>query len=62
MHAVRLPEKSPYAARRVCPGVPHHAARAKRVVVLWQGGGPSHVDLFDPKPVMRAMAGQGHSR
>ena len=40
------------------PGLPHHAPRAKRVVVLWQGGGPSHVDLFDPKPIMRTMAGK----
>ncbi len=40
------------------PGLPHFAPKAKRVVVLWQGGGPSHVDLFDPKPVMRAMAGK----
>jgi Protein of unknown function (DUF1501) len=36
------------------PGLPHFAPKAKRVVVLWQGGGPSHVDLFDPKPVMTA--------
>ena len=27
------------------PGLPHHAAKAKRVIVFWQGGGPSHVDL-----------------
>lgn len=40
------------------PDLPHHAARAKRVVVLWQGGGPSHVDLFDEKPVMKQMAGK----
>ncbi len=40
------------------PGLPHHPPRAKRVVVLWQGGGPSHVDLFDPKPLMRKMAGK----
>src|SRR5262245_13066479 len=40
------------------PGLPHFAPKAKRVVILWQGGGPSHVDLFDPKPVMRAMAGK----
>ena len=40
------------------PGLPHLAPKAKRVVVLWQGGGPSHVDLFDPKPAMRAMAGK----
>src|SRR3954447_17100629 len=40
------------------PGLPHSTPRANRVVVLWQGGGPSHVDLFDPKPMMRATAGK----
>jgi hypothetical protein len=39
------------------PGLPHHAPKAQRIVMLWQGGGPSHVDLFDPKPVMVARAG-----
>src|SRR5688572_31674152 len=32
------------------PGLPHFAPRAKRVIVLWQGGAPSQVDLFDYKP------------
>ena len=40
------------------PDLPHHPPKAKRVVMLWQGGGPSHVDLYDPKPVMRELAGQ----
>jgi Protein of unknown function (DUF1501) len=40
------------------PGLPHHPPKAKRVVILWQGGGPSHVDLFDPKPTMVEMAGK----
>jgi len=40
------------------PGLPHHTPRAKRVVMLWQGGGPSHVDLFDPKPALAAHAGE----
>src|SRR5947209_4325201 len=40
------------------PGLPHFAPRARRVVILWQGGGPSHVDLFDPKPRMRELAGK----
>ncbi len=31
-------------------GVPHFAPKAKRVVVLWQGGAPSHVDLFQHQP------------
>ena len=38
------------SAKGGLPGLPHHPPRAKRVVVLWQGGGPSHVDLFDDKP------------
>jgi hypothetical protein len=40
------------------PGLPHYPPKAKRVVVLWQGGGPSHVDLFDDKPTLRRMAGR----
>jgi hypothetical protein len=36
-------------------GLPHFPARAKRVILLWQGGGPSQVDLFDYKPGLAAM-------
>src|SRR3954467_6935195 len=39
-------------------GFPNFAPRAKRVVYLWQGGGPSHIDLFDPKPTLAKMAMQ----
>jgi hypothetical protein len=28
----------------------HHPPRAKRIIFLFMSGGPSHVDLFDPKP------------
>ncbi|HLV78753.1 MAG TPA: DUF1501 domain-containing protein, partial [Chthonomonadaceae bacterium] len=40
------------------PGLPHFPPKAKRVVVLWQGGAPSHVDLFDYKPGLSAKRGQ----
>jgi hypothetical protein len=40
------------------PGLPHFAPKAKRVVMFWQGGGPSHVDLFDDKPALRELAGE----
>jgi hypothetical protein len=40
------------------PGLPHFAPKARRMVVLWQGGGPSHVDLFDEKPMLQTLAGQ----
>ncbi|MCC9603237.1 DUF1501 domain-containing protein [Stieleria sp. JC731] len=31
---------------------PHHLPRAKRVIFLFMKGGPSHVDTFDPKPLL----------
>ncbi len=37
---------------------PHFAPRAKRVIWLFMHGGPSHVDLFDPKPELKRLAGQ----
>ena len=40
------------------PGLPHFAPKAKRVIVLWQGGAPSHVDLFDHKPGLFDKQGQ----
>ena len=36
----------------------HFAPRAKRVIWLFMHGGPSHVDLFDPKPVLTKYSGQ----
>jgi hypothetical protein len=37
---------------------PHFAARAKNVIFIFMAGGPSHLDLFDPKPRMAALHGQ----
>src|SRR5687768_15498832 len=37
---------------------PHRPARAKRVIFLFMSGGPSHVDLFDPKPRLLRDSGQ----
>ena len=37
---------------------PHFAAKAKHNIVLFLPGGPSHLDLFDPKPALRRYAGQ----
>ena len=38
-------------------GVPHAEPKAKRVIYLFQNGAPSHVDLFDYKPMLRKMHG-----
>jgi hypothetical protein len=37
----------------------HHAAKAKRVIFLYQAGGPSHLETFDYKPKLAEMHGKG---
>jgi hypothetical protein len=37
---------------------PHFAPRAKRVIFLFMQGGPSQMDLFDPKPFIQQRHGQ----
>src|SRR5687767_130036 len=39
------------------PGVPHFAPKAKRVTYLFQSGGPSQLELFDDKPLVRDKHG-----
>jgi Protein of unknown function (DUF1501) len=38
--------------------VAHHVPRAKSVIWLFMEGGPSHLDLVDPKPVLNELSGQ----
>lgn len=37
---------------------PHRPAKAKAMISLWMQGGPSHIDLFDPKPILKKYDGQ----
>ena len=37
---------------------PHFPAKAKNVILLYMDGGPSQIDLFDPKPEMKKWEGQ----
>src|SRR5262245_58442069 len=37
---------------------PHFTSKAKNVIFLFMEGGPSHLDLFDPKPELNRRAGQ----
>jgi hypothetical protein len=39
------------------PRQPHFAPKAKAMISLFMHGGPSHVDLFDPKPELTAKSG-----
>ncbi|MBI1831639.1 MAG: DUF1501 domain-containing protein, partial [Planctomycetes bacterium] len=48
---------SPLAVRQA-----HFPGKAKRVIHLFMNGGPSHVDTFDPKPLLARYAGQALPR
>jgi hypothetical protein len=50
------PRRAP--ADPLAPKKPHFAARAKSVIFLFMEGGPSHIDLFDPKPLLTKLHGQ----
>jgi hypothetical protein len=53
LHALGLTNRAAGAAG-VLPGL-HVAPRAKRVIYLFQSGGPSQLELFDPKPKLESM-------
>jgi len=42
----------------LAPRKPHFTPRAKNVIFLFMEGGPSQIDLFDPKPEMAKLDGQ----
>src|SRR5438105_2421972 len=46
------------AENPLAPKKPHFAARAKSCIFLFMEGGPSHIDTFDPKPMLNKLAGQ----
>src|SRR5438105_14667268 len=51
----RAAERNPLALKK-----PHHEPKAKAVICLFQHGGPSQMDLFDPKPELTKRDGQDH--
>ena len=50
--------ETPNPADPLAPRLPHFAARAKRVIFLFMYGGPSQVDLFDPKVELTKKTGK----
>src|ERR1700730_13300308 len=47
------PEVNPLAPRK-----PHFAPKAKNVIFMFMEGGPSQIDLFDPKPELEKWSGK----
>lgn len=64
LQAEALRAEAPGARRRAVgpldPKPPHHEPRAKAVISLFQHGGPSQMDLFDPKPALRRHDGKSY--
>ena len=48
----------PTAQNPLFPKKPHHAAKAKRVIYLFMAGAPSHLEMFDNKPMLTKYDGK----
>lgn len=57
-HAVGTTQAA--GGQSLAPRTGHFPARAKSVIMLVQSGGPSQMDLFDPKPMLTKLAGKVH--
>jgi hypothetical protein len=50
--------QEPNALNPLTPRRTHHPGQAQRVIFLFMSGGPSHLELFDPKPDLQRLHGQ----
>jgi hypothetical protein len=46
------------AGNPLAPKLPHAAPKAKAVIFLFMAGGPSHIETFDPKPLLNKLHGE----
>jgi hypothetical protein len=56
--ALAAPAADTTARNPLAPREGHFPARAKRVIFLHMAGGPSQIDLFDPKPRLKDLTGE----
>ncbi|MFL5240534.1 MAG: DUF1501 domain-containing protein [Gemmataceae bacterium] len=56
--AARAGSKPEADINPLAPRPPHFKAHAKSVIWCFLDGGPSHLDLFDPKPELQKLAGK----
>ena len=49
---------SGFANENIGPGKPHFTPKAKRIIYLYQSGGPSQLETFDYKPLLEKMHGK----
>jgi Protein of unknown function (DUF1501) len=60
-HLLAAEARAAPSADPLAPRAPHHAPRARSVICLFQHGGPSQMDLFDPKPELTRQNGKAYS-
>ncbi|MDA1276529.1 MAG: DUF1501 domain-containing protein [Verrucomicrobia bacterium] len=53
LNSVFASQPVPSSTFNFLPKAPQFTPRAKRVIMLYMGGGPSQMDLLDPKPVLQ---------
>ncbi|MEM7234438.1 MAG: DUF1501 domain-containing protein [Planctomycetota bacterium] len=56
-----LADRPAHADKSLSPMAPrtlHHPARARSVIYLFMAGGPSQLELFEDKPLLRKLSGQ----
>ena len=58
LYGASVNEEEPRRIYDLTPRSPHFPAKAKCVIQLFMNGGPSHVDLFDPKPMLEKHHGE----
>jgi hypothetical protein len=46
------------AGNPLAPKLPHAAPKAKAMIFLFMAGGPSHIETFDPKPLLNKLHGE----
>ncbi len=46
----------------LAPKRPHREAKARSVIFLFMAGGPSHLETFDPKPLLNRLEGQSRPK
>ncbi|MBL8206933.1 MAG: DUF1501 domain-containing protein [Blastocatellia bacterium] len=51
-------QASQHLGNPLVPKKPHRPAKAKSVIFLFLSGGPSHMETFDPKPLLNKLHGQ----
>jgi hypothetical protein len=50
------------ASNPLAPRPQYHPAKARAVIFLYMAGGPSHLETFDPKPLLNRLHGQTRPR